>query len=583
MSSIDNLISKLASTTVEEVTEEKVVSFIGEALQLNTKEDAAVVVKAIQECPGMTTFQMEGNTVGIPAAEVIGKALENQPKFRKALWKDMFTGRDKTEIPRALSFLSKGIMTANAKLVVLDLSDNAFGPRGLVGLQELLESPCCYTLEELHLNNNGLGIQGAQLLSQSICKCIANSRKHGTPMRLKVFVCGRNRLENNGAISVSKFLKEFGTLESVVMLQNGIYPEGIKALADAFSSNLNLKVINLEDNSLTADGAEFIANVLPKLQKLQMLNLGDCLVRTDGAKALAAALTKGCPEIRNINLGFNEIGGEGGELLVNAMVTKNCLESLILNGNEFGGEMCEYFKDKMEEMGKLDCLGSLSEDEEEDDDDDEEEDDDENYEDIDEDYDDDEEDEEGDSHDESNQSINNKPHTRVMSKTSNRSPMSRVTLTDFLSNPTADAFMILHTAKEDFLSALPEEPAIRDYLELFMKISSVVNLDNDNVKTTAFKYADDLLSKAYNLDSEDATIFNNELMVAIGLMKGEDKKPKTGLDITGALLLMEHIAKQSYFKASTKDLLQLFLSQPFKYVTAAGKAKHMLMQTLYRV
>ncbi|GFU45943.1 ran GTPase-activating protein 1 [Nephila pilipes] len=571
MTSVDSLTAQLASTKVEEEARENVVSFVGQALQLDTAEDAADIVKAIKDCPGMTTLQLEGNTIGIPAAEVIGKALESQSDFKKALWKDMFTRRDKTEIPKALSYLSKGIMTANAHLIVLDLSDNAFGPRGLVGLQQLLESPSCYTLQELHFNNNGLGIQGAQLLSESVCKCIDNSRKNGTPMQLKIFVCGRNRLENNGAIAVSKFLKELGTLESIAMPQNGIYHPGIKAIADAFKSNRNLKAINLEDNSLTADGAQYIAGCLPSLQKLEMLNLGDCLVRTGGAMAIADALEVGCPGIRNINLGFNELDIEGGEAIIEAMERKDNLETLILNGNNFGEEGCQFIKDRMTELRKLDSLGSLDEDEGENDEDD----DDDNYEDIDE-----EDEEEVDSQDESNRSVNEK---KGQNKSTHQSPMSKATAADFLLNPTPETLVALCNAKEDFSSVLPKEPTMADYLELFFKISLVVNLDNNNVKAAAFKYADDLLSKAYNLDSDNALEFNNQFLVIIGLIKGEEKKFQTGLDITGTLLVIEHAVKQPYFRASTKNLLQFFLSRPLQHTTASGKSKHLLMQTLYQI
>lgn len=52
---------------------------------------------------------------------------------------------------------------AGARLVELDLSDNAFGPIGMEGLATLLRSPSCYTLQELLLNNNGLGIAGAKV------------------------------------------------------------------------------------------------------------------------------------------------------------------------------------------------------------------------------------------------------------------------------------------------------------------------------------------------------------------------------------------------------------------------------------
>lgn len=40
--------------------------------------------------------------MGVDASEAIAKALEKHPEFKRALWKDMFTGRMKTEIPKAL-------------------------------------------------------------------------------------------------------------------------------------------------------------------------------------------------------------------------------------------------------------------------------------------------------------------------------------------------------------------------------------------------------------------------------------------------------------------------------------------------
>ena len=55
-------------------------------------------------------------------------------------------------------------MKARAHLVELDLSDNAFGPNGMVGLVELLKSESCYSLKELRLNNNGLGVTGGKVI-----------------------------------------------------------------------------------------------------------------------------------------------------------------------------------------------------------------------------------------------------------------------------------------------------------------------------------------------------------------------------------------------------------------------------------
>ena len=55
------------------------------------------------------------------------------------------------------------MMSAGAQLMELDLSDNAFGPNGMVGLTDFLKSSSCYALRELRLNNNGLGITGGKV------------------------------------------------------------------------------------------------------------------------------------------------------------------------------------------------------------------------------------------------------------------------------------------------------------------------------------------------------------------------------------------------------------------------------------
>lgn len=51
-------------------------------------------------------------------------------------------------------------MVSGAKLTELDLSDNAFGPDGVKGIEALLKSAACYTLQELRLNNCGMGSGG---------------------------------------------------------------------------------------------------------------------------------------------------------------------------------------------------------------------------------------------------------------------------------------------------------------------------------------------------------------------------------------------------------------------------------------
>ena len=164
-------------------------SFKGRGLKLDKSEDAKEIITEIENCKVMTALRLEGNTMGVDAAEAIAKALGLHPEFERALWSDMFTGRLKTEIPNALRFLGSSIISAGCKLVELDLSDNAFGPNGIVGLVDLLKSEACFSLTELRLNNNGLGIGGGKMLAECLHECHKASKFKGTPLALKVRFC----------------------------------------------------------------------------------------------------------------------------------------------------------------------------------------------------------------------------------------------------------------------------------------------------------------------------------------------------------------------------------------------------------
>lgn len=105
------------------------------------------LIDAINLCKKLQFLNLEGNTLGVEAARGIGEALKKHPEFQEALLKDLFTGRMKTEIPIALKSLGEGMISAGAQLTVLDCSDNALGPNGMVGLVDLIKSSACYTLQ----------------------------------------------------------------------------------------------------------------------------------------------------------------------------------------------------------------------------------------------------------------------------------------------------------------------------------------------------------------------------------------------------------------------------------------------------
>lgn len=126
---------------------EVLVDFDGRSLKIDNEKDAETIVKEIKKNDLMTALRLSANTVGANGAKAIGDELAFHKNLKRCLFSDMFTGRLVDEIAPALRHVSKGIMISGARLVEIDLSDNAFGPRGVVGVTELLSSPACFTLK----------------------------------------------------------------------------------------------------------------------------------------------------------------------------------------------------------------------------------------------------------------------------------------------------------------------------------------------------------------------------------------------------------------------------------------------------
>lgn len=112
---LDSITASLEKTRVSN----KGVTFAGKSLKLDNEKDgksvqqsiplyykytfsAKEVVDEIDKCQELEYLNLEGNTLGVDASKQIAKSLERHPEFKRALWKDMFTGRLKEEIPKAL-------------------------------------------------------------------------------------------------------------------------------------------------------------------------------------------------------------------------------------------------------------------------------------------------------------------------------------------------------------------------------------------------------------------------------------------------------------------------------------------------
>uniref|UniRef100_A0A3Q4M936 Ran GTPase activating protein 1 n=1 Tax=Neolamprologus brichardi TaxID=32507 RepID=A0A3Q4M936_NEOBR len=520
-------VAQLADSLAKTGVEDGELSYKGQGRKLDDAQSVEEMVKEIQDFEGLQALRLEGNTVGVEAAQAIAKALETKSALMRCYWSDMFTGRLRSEIPPALNSLGDALMLAGARLTVLDLSDNAFGPDGVKGIENLLKSSTCYTLQELRLNNCGMGVGGGKILAASLIYNHKKSSAAGSPLSLKVFLC----------------LHKIHLYSACKIGQNDL--------------NIILSVSS---------------QALKHLRSIQVINFGDCLVRPEGAKAIAVSVSEGLPILKELNLSYGEITEDAALVVAQAVKDKDQLEKLDLNGNCIGEDGCRALKVAMEAMNMSELLGSLSDDEgePEDDDDDEEDDDDDEEEDDDEDDVDEEEVEEEEEEEEEEESTGNKSAPRPPEVSS------------FLSFPSPDKLLKLGPTRALLIEQQVDVSDATKTAEAFLKIASVYKEDNTEVKNAVLDSIDGLLRKAFTSSSFQGYSFVSSLLVLLGLIKSEDKV-KPVIVVPGHLQALEHVVRQDYFPKESVAVLEAFMSRNNKTLESCGNAKNNLQSTLQRV
>jgi Ran GTPase-activating protein 1 len=216
---------------------------------------------------------------------------------------DIFTGRLITEIPKALSALCDSLIDKE-HLIEVNLSDNAFGGRSVDPIVPFLSRNPSFQI--LRLNNNGLGPEGGTVIADALRDNAAVRKAIPAEKRssLRIFVCGRNRLEDGSASAWAEAFAAHGTLVEVRMPQNGIRMAGSAALAEGLAKNPGLELLDLQDNTLSQPGDQAFANALPSWPGLHTLNFSDCVLSEGGEiPQVIEALAKGSnPQLRTLQL-----------------------------------------------------------------------------------------------------------------------------------------------------------------------------------------------------------------------------------------------------------------------------------------
>ncbi|KAH0616850.1 hypothetical protein JD844_028278 [Phrynosoma platyrhinos] len=445
------------------------------------------------------------------------------------------------------------LISAGCQLTELDLSDNAFGPDGVRGFEALLKSPSCFTLQELKLNNCGMGIGGGKILAGALTECHRKSSAQGKPLALKIFVAGRNRLENDGATALAEAFRVIGTLEEVHMPQNGINHPGITALAKAFAVNPLLRT-------------------LKKLRQVEIINFGDCLVRSKGAVAIAEAVSEGLHKLKELNLSFGEIKRDAALIIAEAIEDKSELEKLDLNGNCFGVEGCEQLQEILEGFNMAEVLASLSDDDGENEDDEEEEDE-------------EEEDEEEEDEEEEEPQVQERGQGEQESLTPQKiitahdtppvssPPPPPVDVGTFLAFPSPEKLLRLGPKCSTLIAQQTDTSDTEKVVMVFLKISSVFK-DEITVKTAVNETTDALMRDAFSSATFNSDAFITSLLIHMGLLK---------IGHGSSYVVPKKQRNEKTCLHGSHYIYCSCLERPNRALDSCSFARHMLLQTLHQL
>mmetsp|Transcript_4548 Transcript_4548/g.9917 ORF Transcript_4548/g.9917 Transcript_4548/m.9917 type:complete len:459 (-) Transcript_4548:198-1574(-) len=282
------------------------------------------------------------------------------------------TIKDPVSIAPGLSTLCDAVAKSN--LCVLDLTGHNFGPKGTCFIANLLMET--FTLQELNLNDCGLGPQDGKRLADAVAnnksllkldlssnydlfiegsapmaralianttlqtlalggnrlsydgiKCIAEALKHNTSLHhLDLHWVN---LGPQGARAIASVLSFNNSLEQLQLGGNEIGPEGVVFIAEALQLNQGLLTLDLSRNRLGAQGISAIGDGLSHNTTLRALNLKVNNLKPDSAYAITHLLGS-CTHLHKLDLSWNLFGPQGGKAIGEGLAVNHSLQELIL-------------------------------------------------------------------------------------------------------------------------------------------------------------------------------------------------------------------------------------------------------------
>lgn len=281
-------------------------------VKLDTPEQILPYIVAIKNLPLLEEISFAGASIGIWAAYSLADALRTKTRLRRADFSNCFAGRKTPEIAPAVDALVSAFLELPA-LESINFADNAFGPDVEWPLVRLIRSHT--PLQELNLNNLGLGPESGPAVANALVTLADNKKAAGAPP-LRTLLLNRNRFVQDDEEPI----------------------QGMAEWAAAFAAHPQLRTVDLGNNGVRREGMDLLVSQgLAHMHAIEELDLQDNIIAARGAthRALADAVA-GWPNLRALNLNDSLLGSRGAALLIDALAAVqpgSRLESLKMAGN----------------------------------------------------------------------------------------------------------------------------------------------------------------------------------------------------------------------------------------------------------
>ena len=273
------------------------------------KESGIVILQALKENCHLEILDLSSSNMTGEIAKSLADVVKNNPDFQQLYLADACLNSKAAVILQALA--------KNSKLVLLDLRKNNMTGEVTEDLAHVIKNNL--GLEVLCLSDNNLK-SSAIVILEALAKL----------SQLVILDLNRNKMTEVVAECLANVIKNNLNLRQLGLSDNCLRSSAV-VVFQALAEHLQLKVIDLSNNSITGEVAKDLAIIITNNSNLEELCLSDNDLKSSASIILQAL--KNNSQLKKLNLNSNSMSGKVAEDLANVIRSNSGLEQLYLSDN----------------------------------------------------------------------------------------------------------------------------------------------------------------------------------------------------------------------------------------------------------